>query len=379
MAISGTLEGMPPQDLLQWISRGKKHGILSVRCKDTGIDIRFRDGWVVGVHSSRSKDRLGALLVRKGIIDAGQLSDLRRDQSTRSSLMGEMLVQREMISENELEDVLVDQVQDILFDFLLRDSGEFIFEERQLDRREQLIEPVNTSTLLLEGTRRIDEWRRIRSEIPSNRVVFKRGFSEVFRPGLEEQIWNYLSKPRIVSDIVDEMNAPEFIILDTLRRMMNTKLISRDYDSENRLENLEAEIAKNLDRAATLTTHQGYHEALSYLNRAQDLDPKNQSIKRMICDIKIKILNDAKRMIPAGKAVPKIRQSFSTLAPERLILTAEEAFVFSRIDGTTDVRSLTYLTNLSKDDLHIILHKFIRMGLIYLDAVKPKNLSKRRH
>ena len=81
MALSGTFEGMPPQDLFEWIARGKKQGILSARWKNDVINIRFFEGDVVGIYSSRSKDRLGAILVRKGIIDPDQQPQLNQSDS----------------------------------------------------------------------------------------------------------------------------------------------------------------------------------------------------------------------------------------------------------------------------------------------------------
>jgi adenosyl cobinamide kinase/adenosyl cobinamide phosphate guanylyltransferase len=379
MALSGKFEGMPPQDLLQWISRGNKHGILTVNAGNEVIHIRFENGEVVGINSSRSKDRLGALLVRKGIIDLEQLKLLRQDHADQSILIGELLLQKNLITPEILHQALNDQVQDITFYLLTKDSGKFNFEERALKNAEKLIHPVNTSNLLLEGARRIDEWHRIKQVIPSNRIVFKKDEEKQPDSGcaLELKIWDFLSKPRMVEDVLEQINASEFFIMDALRKMVNSGLIERDKAKEDQYKTIDNEVKKCIERAKVLIKDQGYHESLICLSKALGMKPNIKTAKNLILDVKIKVLHDARRMITSPKVIPKVRRTFASLSPENLTLSSEEAFVFSRIDGNTDVKTLQYLTNLCKDEIYIILHKFSRMGLIYLDKNHPsyaKNL-----
>lgn len=373
MSISGSFEGMPPLDLLQWIASFRKNGVLSVASEKETRNVFFLNGNIVGVISSRAKDKLGALLLRKEIITEEDLLEIRDDQVMRQTQIGKILLKAKKITNEKLQDALSDQALEIIFELISWKEGEFVFDERDLKESENLVPPILTNNILLEGTRRLDEWDRIRSVVHSDSMVVRRidGAGVTFNDSLAMKIWNYLERPRTVKEISQAINASEFNLNDCIRRLLEANTVTQDKQHEEELSQKSEQCISHIERAKELILLQGYHEALSHLEKAQVLIPQ----KKIVLDIKkniiAKIIKEAKKMFGDGSVIPKARQTISSLTPENLSLSTSEGFVFSRIDGYTNIKSLKYLTNIPEETLYLILHKFARMGLIYLENPKP--------
>ncbi|MBN1552190.1 DUF4388 domain-containing protein [bacterium] len=378
MSLSGSFEGMPPQDLLEWIARGKKSGVLTASNTDQKQNIFFHDGNVVGVTSSKSKDRLGALLVRKGYLTQEQLVQFRNIQIDKSEQLGTLLEKKNIVSGENLKQVLSEQVMEVYFDLMNWKEGQFTFEERDLLDNEKIVDVVNSSNLLLEGARRIDELRRNKEMLPQENSILKRadnGKIDTYKNGLEQKIWELLDKPRLLKEITCGLNASEFNIMDALHKMMSEGCIVRDEKLEKDRAAVSSQIEQNMNQATELMEHQGYHESIAILRKILEIDKTCAPAETLLRKCKKHIIHDAKRMIESPDIIPKIRHSFSSLSPAKLPLTAEEGFVYSRIDGRTSVKSLKYLTNMEMETIYIMLHKFSRMGLIYLEKLPPRRKS----
>lgn len=381
MSISGNLSAMPPEDLFQWISRGQKSGTLFVRNGNETRNVFVSEGAVVAVNSSRLRDRLGSILVHSHGLSSGQLDLLVSEQTRTGMHIGELVLKGGYVSRSQIDQALEEQIQTVFFELLGWVSGDFSFEERELHQNERLVSPIKISNLMLEGARRQDEMSRLRTLIPSENTVFKRCASlaitcETLDP-LMISIAELTSTPITVCEILEKTIASEFATYEAIRRLIDSKIIIRDMETEAERIQVDVSIASTLQRVSTLVESKYFHEALELLHSMLNKAPTRSETKAEIKKIEKLLLQDAKRIIDSPNLVPKIRQSFSSMEPEKLQLTLQEGFVFSRIDGRTNIKMLKYVTSLSEDTLYIILHKFLRMGLAYLDkapgAVKRQN------
>jgi hypothetical protein len=375
MAISGNLKGMPTDDLLQLIARGQKSGVLMIKSDNEIRNVFFDKGKITGINSSRSKDRLGALLIRKGILSPDKLHELRTDQVVKDVYIGQLLVQSKVLTEEVLRGVLIEQVQEVLFDILSWETGDFVFEERNLITSETIIDGINTNNLLMESARRKDEFDRVMQSFPSKDMVFRvSGNADSQLPdkfGTESQILEYLKKPKSIGEILLHINATEFEIYSTLKKMLDIGVFERDEEAENAWKEKESEIKQYMERAMDLKSSRGFHEALQVLQEIVKLDSTNDKAKQMIKAVENEIIREARRIIDSPAVIPKIRRTFASMSAENFTLSTKESYVFSRIDGKTDVKSLKYLTSFDTNTLYVILHKLIRMGLVYLDKIQP--------
>jgi hypothetical protein len=78
-----------------------------------------------------------------------------------------------LLSREEVAECLKYQIEEIIYNLFGWASGEFIFLEGRLPPADQITTQINTMNMVMEGTRRMDEWSQIRKLLPGNEVVLR--------------------------------------------------------------------------------------------------------------------------------------------------------------------------------------------------------------
>jgi len=381
MALSGTFQSMSPSDLLQMLSWGSKTGMLDCRRDEEYRHIFLIDGDVIGVTSSRYKDRLGAMLLRMGCITEEQFNEIFDQQASNSRPLGELFLDEKILNEEELQLTLTRQAEEIIFDLLAWQKGEFSFEERDLSQEEMRLKPVVISTLLLEGARRIDVINRIRSTISDKEVIFKLNpeadydSTQLSRP--ERIITKTLSSSMSLSDLSKLVNESEYSILTSLSSLLEKEIIWEDRKATDDVKKIKKKLSKLREMTELMEEKGWYHEALSYTEKILNYESGNSKSIEKKKYLEREIVKQAKLVFNSQSSVPSVRDSVSSINSCTQQLTPSEGFVFSRIDGKTDLKNLRYITGMPQNTLYIILHKFIRMGLIFIEDRSQKVRSSR--
>lgn len=382
MALSGTFKSMSPSDLLQMLSWGSKEGMLTCKRDAYHCHVFLQEGNVVGVTSSRYKDRLGALLLRLDYITNEQFDDIFGRQASNGRPIGEIFISENLVSENDLQKVLTYQAEEIVHDLLSWSDGEFNFEERNLSDQETRVTPVEISNLLLEGARRMDEISRLKAEFPDPESVLMLNPDidmsdlELTRP--QQVICTNLVTSMSVGDIFRMVNESEYDILTSLKSLHERSVLIEDIQAtENRKQEKE-KLTKLLDLSLTMEEKGWLHEALSNIEELLSKNPKQSQAIEIKLRLRKEIMKQAEMMFKTPDSIPTVRHAVASISVDKLHLNPREGFVFSRIDGRTDVKNLRYLTGMPRDELYLVLHKFVRMGLIYLDEKEKKARAIRR-
>lgn len=174
MAIEGPLRELGIQDVLQLIELAGKTGVLTVRSErlnDEAI-VHFKNGEIVFAVRRRSTRRIGQLLTRAGQITRAELEkalDLQRADPTRR--LAEILLDEGLVSRDELERQLRFQMEETVYELLTWEEGYFKFEEQDEIGNAPLLSRVRVDSLLMEGARRLDEWTRLESKVPSPEAI----------------------------------------------------------------------------------------------------------------------------------------------------------------------------------------------------------------
>ncbi len=174
MAIEGPLKELSIQDVLQLLDLAHKTGVLTVRSEslDDEAIVHFSKGSIVFAVRRRSTRRLGSLLIRSGKLTQRELDQAleqqRRDPTRR---LAEILLEMGSITDTELERQLKFQMEETIYELMNWDEGYFRFEERVEVAQHRLLARVRVESLLMEGARRIDEWTRLESKIPSAQSI----------------------------------------------------------------------------------------------------------------------------------------------------------------------------------------------------------------
>ncbi len=168
MSLVGNLEDLGLGDILQIVSLSRKSGVLALHSRGREGQIVFRQGQVVRVSSSASREHLGDVLMRRGLIDLDTLRRALVIQKSRKTpvLLGTILAESFNIPKDAIEDVVKGQIQEMVSAFFGWTEGSFSFElgdpddqlSTQFNPLQFMLEHgLNPQWLAMEGSRLYDE------------------------------------------------------------------------------------------------------------------------------------------------------------------------------------------------------------------------------
>jgi hypothetical protein len=172
--LEGSLEIFALPDVFRLLAHNRVTGALRiVRESGDGI-IYFRDGEVYFAFSSLTREFLGQRLVNAKLITQGQLLRILDEQkkSGGSKRLGDLIVEKGVISKELLDTFIKEQIQDAIFNLLQWDMGQFSFEPDEVSPQEVGLS-VSAENLIMESSRRLEEWEVIQRRIPSLDVVVR--------------------------------------------------------------------------------------------------------------------------------------------------------------------------------------------------------------
>lgn len=172
MPIEGPLRELGIQDVLQMLDLAQKTGVLTVRSErlmDEAV-AHLVDGDIVFASRRRSMRLLGQQMLREGKLTEKELERaLDMQQKDPTQRLGAILLEMGTLNPEELQTQLRFQIEETVYDLLSWDEGYFRFEETEATPASPV--RVRVDSLLMEGARRIDEWTRLESQIPSSDAV----------------------------------------------------------------------------------------------------------------------------------------------------------------------------------------------------------------
>lgn len=258
MALRGNLRDFSLPDVFQLVTLSGKSGVLRIERADAQGSVWFRDGEVFFAQSDWHREPLGTRLVAAGKITPSGLVkalDIQRAEQPSGRRLGEILVDEGFTSDKVLEAFVQEQIQDTIFDLFRWDEGDFGFEMLESAPDEDIGLSVSIENIVMEGSRRLEEWTRIKKKIPSMEIVFKMATAPgegTFDISLKPVEWNLLLKvdgTRAVAELAREIGRTDFEVARIIYGLFSAGLLEVASDEEAvrlRAERavLEAAIAK---------------------------------------------------------------------------------------------------------------------------------------
>jgi hypothetical protein len=254
MALRGNLRDFSLPDVFQLVTFSRKTGVLRiVREDDAQGSVWFREGEVFFASSNWHSAPLGERLVSAQRITAQALKrglQLRSGEGESGRRLGQILVDEGYITETVLEAFVTEQIQDTIFDLMRWDEGDFDFESMPDVVDEDIGLTVSIENVVMEGSRRLEEWGRIRKKIPSMEVVFKmatapgEGTFEISLKPIEWQLLLQIDGSRSVAELAVESERTDFEVARILYGLFSAGLLEFATDeeiAENRAERQERE------------------------------------------------------------------------------------------------------------------------------------------
>ena len=259
MALRGNLKDFTLPDVFQLIAASKKTGVLRITGRDEAEgSVWFRDGDVFFAQSNWHHEKIGDRLVAAQKITP---SALARALETRTAepagrRIGQILVDEGYITQGVLEAFVQEQIQDTVFDLMRWDDGEFDFEILPEVVDEDIGLTVSIENIIMEGSRRLEEWARIKKKVPSMDIVFRMATAPgegTYEISLKPVEWNLLlliDGTRTVSELARATGRTDFEVARIVYGLFSAGLL--EVTPEDEVRRLVAEREERALRRAAI-------------------------------------------------------------------------------------------------------------------------------
>jgi hypothetical protein len=228
--LKGTLDDFTLPDVFRLMSFAKKTGCVDIVRSAGQGKVYFREGEVYYAESSLSKEPLGQKLVRSRALTEGQLMKALDEQASSKERLGAVLLNTGLVTEDQLESAVRQQIEDAIFDLLRWELGEFQWEPGA-DVQTEVHIGVSVENLIMEASRRLDEYEVIKRKIPSGLAVLgmaaapPEGAVEINITPQEWRILVLVDGNRTVQDIAQMVGLDEFGAMRVLYGLVSAGLI----------------------------------------------------------------------------------------------------------------------------------------------------------
>jgi len=174
VSFRGRLDHVGLGEILQMLQHQRQSGVLTARREERSVSICLREG-LLDLALARAHEReflLGRYVLGEGLLEPEDLEALLKRRGGQKKLLGAQLVKLGYITQDDLNRVLVRQSSELIYEALRWPDGAFSFERfatRPEGTAARLGLPV--AVILMEGLRRVDEWRLIEEQIRSFDIV----------------------------------------------------------------------------------------------------------------------------------------------------------------------------------------------------------------
>lgn len=358
MGLKGELATMGLEDILQWLAVGKKSGVLELSGFLHTKRVSFHDGRITGAWSTDPREYLGQYLLAFNRITEAQLREALATQEDENQLLGRILVNRQLISEAEIRRIVQLKVEESIFDAFLWDIGNFEFRDGETPVQRSVMLSLDVTGIVLEGTRRVDEWKRIRRAIKGGDAVMD-AIPEAIAEQLplapeDADILSRLDGHKTVDQLVLEMRVSDFKASKLLFDLHERGLV-RILQAGGRLGERSS---LQLQRARQLVERQKLQEAQEELRTLLTVDPKLPEASRML-EVVEHLLEETK--LDEG-GVPELAVSIEELMQAQL--GPNEAFLATRVNGVWSLKDIISISPFPHDECMAIFAKLLKRGIL---------------
>ena len=241
-AFMGRLEHIALGEVLQMLQHQVQTGVLRVQ-DDEGrrVEVCLRDGHVDATVGRLGKVEflLGRYLVAEGLVDPRDLERLlaRRSQRTQETrgdeaFLGTQLIKLGYIAREDLGQALTRQTSELIYEALRWPRGRFEFTRfATLPAGTDAALALPVTAMLMEGLRRVDEWRLIEEQVTSfdlvpsvDRHAMTAEQRERMTPS-ERAVLDAIDGKRTVRQIIEETRLASFEVCKVLYQLLSTRLV----------------------------------------------------------------------------------------------------------------------------------------------------------
>ncbi len=240
--MKGLLKDYRLADTLIGLQRSQKTGILRAESRDIIKKVYIKNGDMIFSASNQEEDRLGDLLLKEGRITIEQYNHSVAEMKKTKQRQGAVLVRLGYLQPQELATVVKHQVEEIILSLFSIEEGRFAFEEMPLPTDEIITLKLSAANLIYYGIKRIKNFRRIITELPSldNVLCFSLEPLDLFQDiRLDEsgkQILSFSDGKNTIKEVLAISQLKNFEALKTIYALLNSRMIDIKDECKTRTE-----------------------------------------------------------------------------------------------------------------------------------------------
>jgi curved DNA-binding protein CbpA len=251
-ALRGFLNNFRLADILNYLQRDSKTGVLVIRSGTIVKKVYINHGDILFAVSNEVKDHFGEFLIREKRITREELEKARELQERTGPRLGKMLVELGYLEPKDILESVKLQVEEIILSLFGLEDGEFEFLEGPLPT-ELITLRVSTSDIIFRGMKRIQNQEYIRSACPATDAVLNfspcalKTFQHFSVDDTDKQILAYVSGRNSINTIVALSPYSEFETLRVLYAFYSVGFLEVKTEDEPCVEHYVEEVLRGPD------------------------------------------------------------------------------------------------------------------------------------
>jgi len=368
MPLTGTFATMPFPELLQWLGDARRSGSLILVSGLEERNLRLVDGEIVALGDSDPRPNiLVDLLLAQGLVTEESVRSAQMTAGGPDETRARLLAQG-VITAEELDRAIDSHVRGVVLDFLFTEEGRFVFADADEDAAAchwihwdlALSVGIRAQGLVMDGLRRLDEWRRMREVFPHDNVIVHAlaGAPDLHIVTTLAEVGEAIP----LGDLAMRARAPRFRVVEQLSEGLRRGLVAIE-DAAPLDAQSGGETKTLLDAATALLDEGQFEEATSLLRAIRDLDPLDPTVGSLFKRARTEHVMQLYRDLP-----PRLRPIRTTEDLGHLDLTAEERHIFHRINGRRDIATLLVVTPLGELQTLRALSRLRMLGVVRFEG-----------
>lgn len=231
--MSGDISAIPLAEILQLLQLQRQTGVLRISNPRTAVTISIRQGLIDFVQSRGAAEeyRLGRYFVAQGAVTRDELDEVLSTKVASGQLVGEALVESGKVSKEGLHDALAKQSSELIYDVLRWTYGRFSFTREPFrPEAEEAKLSLGIAGLVLEGFRRVDEWRLMEGTINFDQVIYVDqaalgavGDDKLTR--VDKLVLDAVNGTRTVNEVIKESAVGSFDAIKAVYQLMQSRVL----------------------------------------------------------------------------------------------------------------------------------------------------------
>jgi CheY-like chemotaxis protein len=235
-ALAGDISVISIAEVLQLLDLQRQSGVLSIFTRYSEITLYVKQGRLefAAARGLRVEFRIGRYLVEDGAITRGELQTVLDNRAGSKRLLGELLIQLGMATEEQVRRALVRQTTELVYEVVRWNKGRFAFTVgAETPAATKAALAIETGGLVMEGFRRVDEWRLIEGSFDFDEVLYhdtvaiERLGEDANLTRQERAVLSAIDGERTIREIVDLTGGSSFELCKIMYQFLNSRLVRR--------------------------------------------------------------------------------------------------------------------------------------------------------